>query len=284
MTHSVPLIRPPVPGGDLRNYSELRTAPGPYVMNGDFLRLNASSTDASATLQLNGRLLTVQGEIVPFNTTMSITGTGNQTAVPVPLVDGWIIGFDAFVSAGTITDGEVVASVDVVQGSGTGLTRVMNLASGEITNTRSLGLGAYLINGPATTAVAPTLGVSSVDGLNPGDQATWIVTAGQYWQIQGFTGQLVTSGTVATRRVSISINDGSNLVAFSSAEITQLLSLTRLYYANINTNPAATINNTSIVFVLPNILCGPSYQISTQVQNMQAGDQWSFNKLAYRQY
>lgn len=143
MADSFNLFTPRNAGGSLRLLGTVPATSGPFVRNGDFLRLNLTSTDASATVTMSGRLLTMSGELVPFTQNMVVTGAGDQTAVVTPLTDGWITGFIVFVAAGTITSGEISASVDVVQGSGTGLTRMMCLASGEITNTKSLGLGAF---------------------------------------------------------------------------------------------------------------------------------------------
>lgn len=124
-------------------HSSLTMPPGPRVYAGDFLRLNATTTDATGVLNLNGRLLTLNHETVPLTLSMTFSGTGDQTAVITPLADGWIVGFTVYRVSGTLTDGEVQASVDVIQASGTGATPVMTLASGEITNIRRLGLWGY---------------------------------------------------------------------------------------------------------------------------------------------
>ena len=115
----------------------------PRIFRGDFIRLRATTTDATGQLTLAGRIHTGDDETAPFILTLTFSGTGVQTATTAPLADGYLTGFSVYVSSGTITDGEVQASVDIMQGSGTGATVVATLASGEVTNVRSLGLNGY---------------------------------------------------------------------------------------------------------------------------------------------
>lgn len=282
--HSTPLIRPPIFGGDLRQYSDVRTAPGPYVMNGDFLRLKASSTDASATLTMNGRLLRVDGEIVNFTTSMVITGTGNQTAVVTPLTDGWLIGFIVFVAAGTITDGEVIASVDVVQASGSGLTPILNLGSGEITNTRSLGLDAHTYSTPAATPTAITIVTSALANPAPGVDATWTVPAGQTWEIQAVSGKLVTSAAVASRRVGTICNTGTSFFGYAYTDLTQVASVTRSYWFFRTADEFATLDFGNIQLPLAPVLLPAGYVFSILSENLDVADQWSSLVISYRVY
>lgn len=126
------------------NLGLVRSAAGPYVEAGDSLRLRATTTDASGVLTVNYRMFSLANNAMVSGTfAMTFSGTGVQTAVSKPLTEGWLIGFIVFVSSGTITDGEVQASVDIIQGEGSAAFPVMNLGSGEISNIRSLGLNAY---------------------------------------------------------------------------------------------------------------------------------------------
>lgn len=115
----------------------------PRVFAGDRIRLRATTTNATGTLVLGGRIHTFEDEVTPFNTTLTFSGTGVQTAVTSPLWHGYVIGLTVYVSSGTITDGQVQASVDIVQGDGSSATPVATIASGEITNVRSIGLNGY---------------------------------------------------------------------------------------------------------------------------------------------
>jgi hypothetical protein len=130
-------------GNEIKHRPQIISASGPLVRNGDYLQLDASSTDASATIEIRGRLLRPDGQTSDFAGLMTITGTGQQSPIRIPLASGWILGFSVYVSAGTITDLEIQARVTLVLAVGPNFVPIMTLASGDITNTRSLGLNAY---------------------------------------------------------------------------------------------------------------------------------------------
>lgn len=277
MANRVPLKTPHYVGDEEDTYSMVQSAPGPYVMNGDFLRLNANSTDPSATLQFNGRLMRVDGEVVPINAIMVITGAGVQTAVVSPLTDGWIIGFIVFVSAGTITDGEIVVSVEVQQGSGNGATRVIALASGEVTNTRSLGAGAFLAIPATITTTVPAPAVIPVTSPVAGAQWTATVPAATSWEILAIYAQVLFSAAVAARNIYLTVTMSGRTVA-------------RLTGFNGWVGPATGIWNWapglglssqvvaagSIVYdSMPPLVLGPASTIVSSGDNFDVADQWS---------
>jgi hypothetical protein len=277
MANRVPLKTPHYVGDEEDTYSMVQSAPGPYVMNGDFLQLNATSTDASATLQFNGRLMRVDGEVIPINATMRITGTGVQTAVVSPLVDGWIIGFIVFVSAGTITDGEIVASVEVVQGVGTGATRVIGLASGEITNTRTLGLGAFLALSTLTAAATPSAAVVTVADPAPGAQWTATVPVATTWEVLSVYAEMVLSLAVPTRTVYLN-------VAMSGRTIARAIGLTGWntpgggyfnWAPGLNKDIEVITGRAIIYEGLPALKLIAGATITSVVEAFDVADQWS---------
>lgn len=277
MANRVPLKTSHYVGDEEDTYSMVQSAPGPYVMNGDFLSLNATSTDASATLQFNGRLMRVDGEVVPINATMRITGTGNQTPVMVPLTDGWIIGFIVFVSAGTITDGEIVASVEVVQGSGTGATRVIALASGEITNTRSLGLGAFLAISSIAATATPSPAVVTVANPAAGAQWTATVPAATVWTVLAIYAECTFSVAVPTRNVSLT-------VAMSARTVTRAIGLNGwnstgpgffVWAPGINKDIQILAAGAVSYEGLPALQLIAGSTITSVVENFDVADQWA---------
>ena len=198
---SAHLITPDSFGGDLKQFPGIITAAGPRVQNGDWLALTLTTSDATGTVRLTARLLRDDGEIVVTTELMTFSGTGTQTAIVARLSDGWLQGFDVSVASGTITDGEVVAAVHLGTGEGSVRSYQCCLASGEITNIRSLGLGAFLIRGPETTTSQPTIEVNKPANPAAGAQLTWTVPVGEVWEIQSLYVELVTDATASNRRV-----------------------------------------------------------------------------------
>ena len=203
MAYSIPLITPRDGGGHEQNYPSLMSAPGPFVSNGDFLEINVTTSDSSGSLELTYRLLLPNGEVVNGAQPMVFSGTGIQTAVRIALSTGWLIGFDLHRLTGTLTDGEVIASVHVVQANGSGYTPMLCLASGEVTNIRSLGLGAFTYSTPAPTVVTVAPSVVALADPAPGAQWTATVPAATQWQVLSIYFEVAMSAAVPTRNLAI---------------------------------------------------------------------------------
>lgn len=277
------IITPRSFGGQTHGSPSLVTAAGPRVRNQDWLALTLTTTDSSGSVEINGRFLTDDGEIVPFTQSMTFSGTGTQTAIVARIGDGWLQGFSVHRVTGTLTDGEVQASVHLGTGGGSLARYECCLASGEITNIRSLGMGAYdaLVQTPTPTQMT----VASNAPSNPaaGANQIWTVPAGQVWTLQSFYGTFVTSATVASRRVGLLVTDGSNVLGRIYVENAQTASLTRLHSAFIDVEHFQAIANTDVVLRLPQVSLKADYTIETTVQSIQAGDQWSTLALSYVQ-
>lgn len=269
---------------DIDTFSQAVSAPGPFMEFGEFLRLEATSTDASATLRLNGKFLSTDGEIRFFTEDMVITGTGTQTAVTSRIGPCWLMGFSVRVVAGTITDGEVVASVHVARDAPTAPIHVMTLASGEITNTRALGMGAFLIRGPdATSSAQPTIATATAAPA-AGADFTITVTASQVWEYQSLYFKLATSATVANREVYVKVTDGTNTLWLMSYTAYQTASLNRNYNVSPLGGTFNSVGGTDYVMMTPRFMLGPGYVVSSFISGMAAGDQLSNIRLLYRQY
>lgn len=262
---------------EIDSFSGLVSAPGPYLEFGEFIYLEASSTDASCTLRISGKFLSTDGKIRAFTEDMTITGTGNQTAVTSRIGPCWLMGFSVRVVAGTITDGEVICSVHIARASASTPVHVMTLASGEVTNTRSLGLGAFT-NGystPATSYVA----ASVVTVANPaaGSQWTATVPASTEWEVLAVAARCTLSATVADRYLQLTVTSGGNVLGeilgdgawVANAIIDFVWTPDAPYVSRLGVN--GFIN--SALFA-PRFL-PPSTTITSSGFNFQAGDQWS---------
>lgn len=258
-------------------YSMAQSAPGPFVKNGDFLRLNASSLNASCTLQLNARLLTEGGEIIPLGVAMPITGTGDQTAVVVPLVNGWLLGWIVFVSAGTVTAGQVFTSVEIQQGVGTPATRLIGLGNGEVTNARNLGPGSSAITPPTVLALNPTPTVSTVANPAAGAQWTATVPAATTWEILSIHAHLVLAVAAGNRIIELNVSSGGNKLAVIPGDtgLIPLSILDFLWSPNlVYLFKGGVIGNIVLQEFAPRSLPAGTTIVSSGF-NFDAADQWS---------
>lgn len=129
--------------GKMRAIPGLKLAEGPLVDAGDALYVAWTTTDATCTITFQGRWLSVEGDTNEWSETATATGAGAGPSIRVPVGAGWVIGFSIYVSAGTITAGEVEAACYVVRNTGALQQRIMCLCSGDLTNAKSLGMYGY---------------------------------------------------------------------------------------------------------------------------------------------
>lgn len=270
--------------GEIDSYSHLVSAPGPYLEFGEFLYLEASSTDASATVRFSGKFLSTDNEIRSFTEDMVITGTGNQTAVTSRIGPCWLLGFSVRVVAGTITDREIVASVHVARASASTPVHVMTLASGEVTNTRALGLGAFTIASSVTAAAtAPYETPAVTTGSDPAAGAEWSVTvpANTIWKVYAVRASLVTDATVASRQPAIIIDDGATTLYQVYSGLSCTASATfAISWAQLGASLGGV--NTSLGAMAPFPLwLAAGYRIRSSTGSLQAGDNWGAPTVLY---
>ena len=278
------LITPQDFGGEARLVPSPVTAPGPYVEMGHAVRLDATSSIASATLRLRVRLLTAEGEITDNTQDMVITGTGIQTAIDVRVGRGWIIGLSVRAIAGTIADGDIVASVHLVSGSGASSEYLTTLASGEVTRTRALGLNAYTIAIPSSSSeITPTI-ATATSSPGAGSSATWTVPAGELWELITAKVTFTTAVAVATRQVAIFISLSGVQIAQDISVTTQIASLAVGYSFHRNAGYAtATAQNLKAV-IMPAVYVPAAGVIAISAYALQGADQFSDCILQYRSY
>lgn len=143
MSEVTKIVTPRDGGGQLWGVPTTLVAQGPLVQDGDLLFMTVATTDATGTLEINGRLLRLDGEMVEFRRYIVFGGTGVLAETVVTLGAGWIVGFSVSKVSGTWTAGEVQAAVHVGRTQAGVNTRYLCLASGDIDDIKSLGLGAF---------------------------------------------------------------------------------------------------------------------------------------------
>jgi hypothetical protein len=268
---------PAVPGDEQPGHISLVSAPGPQVMNGDFLILSLTTSDATGVVEFRGRHMRVDGEIVPFERTLTFSGTGTQSDVVATLSAGWIIGFSVNRVSGTLTDGEVQGSVYVGRNVGGLQQKVLCLASGGITNTKSLGLGGFGDPFLAGTQVTPAPEVGTViTGADPAVNTQWTITvpASTIYKVYLVRATLVTDATVANRQVSLQIDDGTTTLYQGYCGQNSVASTTNTFnWGAVGASSTASAAIQSVVAPFP-IFLGPGYRLRSAVGAFQAGDDW----------
>lgn len=115
---------------------------------------------------------------------------------------------------------------------------------------------------------------------NPAAGAEWsiTVTATKIWEVLSISCQLITDATVATRRIVISFNDGTNEIFKVGSQGTQTASLTNFHSFAENINSSAT-HGAAVSTTMPKIVLPAGYKIETKSLSLQAGDQYALITL-----
>lgn len=126
-----------------------------------------------------------------------------------------------------------------------------------------------------------------IAGANPaaGADCTFTVEALQMWRILGFSASLVTSATVANRRVHLKFSHADGAVLESLSSVDHAASLTRLYSGNIVGGNLAQADDNDILIPIPqDIWLRESSTITTSTTNLQVGDDWGVPSLLIERF
>lgn len=278
MADYTPVRIPAVHGGGIPNYQSTPGAPGPMVMDGDVLILSTTTSDSTGVLDFRGRHLRVDGEIVPFERSITFSGTGVQTDVVATLSAGWLIGFSVTRVSGTFTQGEVAGAVFVGRNAGALQQKVMCLASGEIGMVRGLGLGAFGTPWvPGTTVTPAPEAATKVTVAAPAAGADWTLTvpASTVYKLYTLCATLQADATVANRIVVLSVDDGTNKTwgAFTGTNVTASQTIV-IGWGNVGASNTGSVTGWGIVAPFP-LYLSAGWRVRVVTGNLQAADQWS---------
>lgn len=117
-------------------------------------------------------------------------------------------------------------------------------------------------------------GAVIASGTNPaaGVEISETVPAGQVWGLIAFTFTLVTSATVANRRVRLTLDDGTNVFWRTSSLTDQAASTTIVHSASTDVTPVATGGSTGLLALPKPAVLKPGYRIKTITALLDSGD------------
>jgi len=127
----------------------------------------------------------------------------------------------------------------------------------------------------------------SVAGTDPAAGAEIIETVptNARWALRGLGAQLVTDATVATRTVTLTIDDGTTIFLQVISAVSQTASLTRNYRFVPNYPSAGNIVSTSIALSLPNPLyLLQGWRIVTVTFGLVGGDNWGAPQMLVEEW
>ena len=132
-----------------------------------------------------------------------------------------------------------------------------------------------------TQLVRKSLGTASkgdavtLQGSDPAAGAEWseTVPTGKVWKLLAVRAALVTSAVAGNRRVSIVIDDGTNIIFAARDESVQAASLTHTYYGTL-AEARAVADTDHYVQIPDGLWLAAGYRVRSSTTLIDVGDNW----------
>lgn len=256
--------------------SEVRAA-GLYADEDDQLVVVVYNAAAGVTLEVRLRTVMLDGRIVPQTYVVTPTSARLRFAQVFDVSQSFILGCSVQLTGGTARRGQTFVQVSLGRGPAAAPVILHTLVSEYVCTDQAPVWPGGLIR-------QSTEGPGLIRSITGTDQAAGVeisetVPTGARWRLRGFRAALVTSATVANRRVHLFADDGvTRLWELAAADI-QAASLTRNYNATPDGFARATQDNEVYVPLPYDVVLLAGSRIRTVTTLLDAGDNWGAPQL-----
>jgi hypothetical protein len=244
-----------------------------YVGVDDKLVVGAASSQTNEVVTVNYRLLrAADGVIVPGQFTVKPANTRTVAVQTQQLAEGFLLSASVKAAVATTRGMTFVRAFLGAGAFGAGQPSYMLLADYVTT--------AMAPAHPNGRVLAPTEGPGNVYSVRAahapaGTQWSITVPANARWRVQSIQSQLVTSATVANRNVFLVISSSTDIVTIIPSNTTQAASITEFYCWADGVPFQSDALGHDLQPLPRGIIVLPNYVLTTNVNLMQAADQWS---------
>jgi hypothetical protein len=243
----------------------------------DALRVTSFNGQAAVTIAIEGRFLNEDGSTSTFRFSHTPNTDRSSKSDTFTMGNGWLVGLQVRATAGTPRRGQCFVLVEVVRGSSTSQESLGALLQGYVTTTMRLAWPGSAIVESASGPGA----LRSITGTDPAAnvEISETVPTNARWRVLGVLATLVTDANAATREASLTIDDGTTVVARYPAGQSQILSLTTRYlWAAAGARFPIVVDRT-IVVPIADVWLPDGYRLKTVTQAIQVTDNWSAPQL-----
>jgi len=274
----------PLPTPTLEGVSPL------YFTGEESIRLTVFNAAAGVTVSLTGRFLPVrqraddnEPRVQMFAKTLTPATDRSASTRTEQVGEGWLLDGAVVVTAGTPTDGQCFALVELVRGSQNAFQAVSAIASGYITAKQRLPLvgdkfAGFLDGGGA---------LRSITGSAPGAglEISETCPTGARWAMIAFEADLVTSAAAANRVPQLTIDDGVNV--FFRVSVNQNETASQTWRNSFQLGVPQTFDGTRFVVTTPlgcDLMIPAGGRIRTVTAGIQAGDAYNAPQYLVREW
>jgi len=235
-------------------------------------------------IEISGRILKPDGEIIPFSQTLVTTGTlGVPNRLRIELTEGFLL--SVCVQPNPVfgpVRGQVFVRATLWRGTTDSGAPVLPVISDYVT-------ADFFPAWPGGSIRSSLDGRGRVGGFAVGSPAVgtdWSYTllTGQYWRLMGLRARLVADATAVTRLAQLEIEPGGFAAILSRPTFTHTASLTCDYVGGdygVRTGTGETVS----IWVIPgDIRLRAGNVVRVVTTNLQAGDQWSLVSIAAEEW
>lgn len=253
-----------------------------YLTLNDRLYIRSRNSLASVVLRIAGRVLTPEGEIVPFS--FSHTPATDRTASfeSFQLAEGYLLSAVVFPTTAAPIRGQTFVEIGFVRGTGGAGDVVDVLAKDYVAEAEPLAFPGS----PIRSSLEGPGALRSFTGTNPaaGVEVVETVRTNARWRLRSISFPLVTDANVASRRVHLQFDDGTTSFLDTSTVNAQAASLTRIYDCTPGPSTPASANLQIYLSIPQDAMLLAGSRIVTSTTNLLAGDDFGAPELQVEEW
>jgi hypothetical protein len=254
-----------------------------YVSPADFLVVSTMGVPGGTTLGVMGRLLRPNGEVVPFR--QSIIPSTNRTLVSrtVELTEGYLIGLTIQDDQSQYRRGQCYVYAQLHRARVGPGEPAYSLCQGYVYRGSPLGWPA----GRQEDCYSGRGNLRSITGADPaaGAEVSETVIANVTWRLISVHTRLVSSATVATRMVTLVIDDGVEPLIRIPGPVSQVANESWRYtWAALGQVASDTPSGVVMSLLPPDLYLTSGYRIRTVTSSLQAGDNFDAPQLLVEEW
>lgn len=248
-------------------------AGGLYLTGEDNFRLTTWGSLGSAVVALEGRIVGMDGCVVPIAERQVPAATRAATTSIFPAREGLLTNVQLRVSTGTSIGGTVAALLEIVRGREGGVQPLGTLLQGYVNSATRLAWP-----GSALTPLTSGAGLlRPIVGTNPaaGVEISETVPTGARWRVRAFSFVFTASAAAANRAPVLTIDDGANVLWETGSAVAVTAAQAATYRAGIGV-PFFTYGTRAYHLPLPSDLwLGAGSRLRTVTGALDVGDDYA---------
>jgi hypothetical protein len=264
-------------------YEQAKLSTSAFFFDGnDRLRLRTFGSVASVIVAIEGRMLTVDGNVQAFADVHAPASDRTEATTLYRIGEGFLLNVSLRASTGTPRRGQVFGILEVVRGLGATVVPLAVLFADYITDTQRVGWPGSLVRG---STEGPGV-LRSITGTDPAAnvEITETVPANARWRPLAITFTLVTDANAANREVALTFDDGTTVFARVPSGFTHAASLTVIYSTYHHAPRFTVAQDTAKNFPLPRIDLQGGFRVNTVTTARQATDNFGAPQMLVEEW